>query len=82
MRCPHCRSDIGSPDPSYRECATCGGAHRVMEPCPEKPGFFQLIGMWLEGERPAEAYVAVSGSCLILVLTVAVVIVAAQRVTA
>ena len=70
MRCPHCRRDLSPPDPSYQDCATCGSAHRIMEPCPEKPGFFGLAGMWRDGERPPEAYLAVAGSCLFLFLVV------------
>jgi hypothetical protein len=78
MRCPHCLRDMSPPDPSYHECAACGGAHRIMEPCPDKPGFLRLIGMWLDGERPVEAYLAVGASCLFLFLIVLALMVAVQ----
>ena len=70
MLCPHCRRDTSPPDLSYQDCATCGSAHRIMEACPEKPGFFRLLGMWRDGERPVEAYLAVAGTCLFLFLLV------------
>ena len=70
MRCPHCRRDIAPPDRSYRECGTCGGAHRIMDVCPEKPDFFQLMRMWLSGDRPLEGYLAMGGTCLFVFLIV------------
>lgn len=57
-------------EPSARYCSTCGRKHRVMEICPEKPGFFELLRAWARGERSAMAWLAVSGLAVIIFLNV------------
>jgi len=55
-------------DFSSRYCSTCGGAHRMMDVCPEKLGFFELWGAWARAERSAMAWLAFGGLCLFIFL--------------
>jgi hypothetical protein len=49
-----------------------------MDVCPEKPDFFQLMRMWLSGDRPLEGYLAMGGTCLFVFLIVLALMLVAQ----
>lgn len=53
-----------------RVCDHCGGTHRLMEICPESPGFTDYLRGWLEGDRGAKNYIAVYGLAILLTLNV------------
>jgi len=62
------------PDSHWRyPCAACGGQHGLMEICPEKPGFLELLAAWGAGERNAMTWLAFGG-LLVFVFLIALAI--------
>lgn len=59
--------------PTARFRSTCGGAHRLMEMCPAKPTFFDLLSAWMRGEHKPMAWLAVGGLCVFVVLMAMVI---------